>query len=66
MNVHFLQHVPFEGLGSIETWLDDRQAEITSTRFFLNEHLPDIRELGFHHCRTRSDEREPRIRIALA
>lgn len=47
MKAHFLQHVPFEGLGSIETWLDDRQTEITSTRFFLNEHLPDIGSLDF-------------------
>lgn len=47
MKAHFLQHVPFEGLRSIETWLNDRQAELTSTRFFLNERLPDTADLDF-------------------
>jgi GMP synthase-like glutamine amidotransferase len=45
MNAHFLQHVPFEGLGSVESWLDRRGAVLTSTRFFLNENLPSIRGL---------------------
>jgi GMP synthase-like glutamine amidotransferase len=47
MKVHFLQHVAFEGLGSIETWLNQRQWELTSTRFFLNETLPDVEGLDF-------------------
>jgi GMP synthase-like glutamine amidotransferase len=47
MNAHFLQHVPFEGLGSIEGWLRRRHAMLTSTRFFLNEPLPNIRDLDF-------------------
>lgn len=47
MKAHFLQHVPFEGLGSIEAWLNDRQADLTVTRFFLNEPLPDISRLDF-------------------
>ncbi len=42
MNAHFLQHVPFEGLGSIEGWLQSQSAVLTSTRFFLNEPLPSI------------------------
>jgi GMP synthase-like glutamine amidotransferase len=45
MNAHFLQHVPFEGLGSIEGWLQGQGAELTATRFFLNEALPSIRGL---------------------
>jgi len=40
MRVHWLQHVPFEGLGSIEDWLRQKQYEITSTRFFESEELP--------------------------
>ncbi len=40
MNVHVLQHVPFEGLGSIEAWLLQRGACITYTRFFESAHLP--------------------------
>ena len=42
MKVHVLQHVPFEGLGSIGPWLDQRGAEISYTRFFANDPLPAI------------------------
>ena len=34
MRVHWLQHVPFEGLGSIEPWLAARRADVTATRLF--------------------------------
>jgi GMP synthase-like glutamine amidotransferase len=34
MNVHYLQHVPFEGLGYIETWLKEKECFISSTRFY--------------------------------
>jgi GMP synthase-like glutamine amidotransferase len=37
MRVHVLQHVPFEGLGSIEAWLTDRQASVTFTRLYEPE-----------------------------
>lgn len=33
MRVHWFQHVPFEGLGSIEPWLLERGHELTVTRF---------------------------------
>jgi GMP synthase-like glutamine amidotransferase len=42
MRVHVLQHVPFEGLGSIEPWLARRSAEIRYTRFFDRDPLPDL------------------------
>ena len=42
MRAHYLQHVPFEGLGSIETWLKHRGYEITCTRLFDTEPLPSI------------------------
>lgn len=41
LRVHVLQHVPFEGLGSIEPWLQARRAEISHTRFFEGWTLPD-------------------------
>ena len=41
MRAHCLQHVPFEGLGSIEAWLGEKEWEITSTRFFESANLPD-------------------------
>ncbi len=34
MRAHYLQHVPFEGLGSIEAWLDARGARVTSTQLY--------------------------------
>lgn len=40
MRVHYLQHVPFEGLGSIETALQARQATITVTRLYEQPAFP--------------------------
>ena len=45
MNVHILQHVPFEGIGSIEPWLQMRSASISTTRFFESWTLPDVGQL---------------------
>jgi GMP synthase-like glutamine amidotransferase len=42
VKVHILQHVPFEGPGSILAWLHDRGAEVSFTRFFANDPLPSI------------------------
>lgn len=45
MNAHVLQHVPFEGLGSIGPWLVARGAKICYTRFFDSPLLPDTADL---------------------
>lgn len=45
MRVHYLQHVPFEGLGSIEAWLKVHGCKITCTRFFESYQLPKPTEL---------------------
>ena len=42
MRVHYLQHVPFEGLGSMEPWFMEAGYEITSTPFFESQILPDL------------------------
>jgi GMP synthase-like glutamine amidotransferase len=42
MRVHVLQHVSFEGLGSIASWLDARQARMSYTRFFEAPTLPTL------------------------
>jgi GMP synthase-like glutamine amidotransferase len=42
MRVHVLQHVPFEGLGSIHSWLDSRNATIATTKFFESPLLPQV------------------------
>ncbi|MCC6144230.1 MAG: type 1 glutamine amidotransferase [Candidatus Hydrogenedentes bacterium] len=45
MRIHYLQHVPFEDLANIETWLRSRGHEITGTRFFAGEALPAAYEI---------------------
>jgi GMP synthase-like glutamine amidotransferase len=40
MKVHYLQHVPFEGIGSIEAWLITRGAQASATRFYESAQLP--------------------------
>lgn len=41
MNIHYLQHVPFEGLGSIATWAEEGRHRVSATRLYLGEPLPD-------------------------
>ena len=43
MRIHVLQHVPFEGLGSILPWAESRNATVSTTRFFDSPSLPDLR-----------------------
>jgi len=45
MRAHYLQHVSFEGLGSIEDWLRDIGYEITSTQFYESTELPKVEEI---------------------
>lgn len=45
MRAHYLQHVPFEGLGSIEPWLLNAGYEISNTQFFNSGVLPSIDEI---------------------
>jgi GMP synthase-like glutamine amidotransferase len=45
MRAHYLQHVPFEGLGSIEAWLQTAGYEITSTQFYRSANLPKVEEI---------------------
>lgn len=40
MRAHYLQHVPFEGLGSIELWLESNGYKLTNTRIFESVDLP--------------------------
>lgn len=40
MKIHWFQHVPFEGLGTIEDWLRARGHTLTCTRFFAGETAP--------------------------
>lgn len=47
MRAHYLQHVPFEGLGTIAPWLAERGFTITRTRFFESAQLPNPDEVDF-------------------
>jgi GMP synthase-like glutamine amidotransferase len=47
MRAHYLQHVPFEGLGSIAPWLDEAGYQVTRTGFFGPAELPDPSSIDF-------------------
>ncbi|MBV9463683.1 MAG: amidotransferase [Verrucomicrobiae bacterium] len=47
MRAHVLQHVPFEGLGSIEPWLREKNAQVGWTKFYEDESLPKLSEVDF-------------------
>jgi GMP synthase-like glutamine amidotransferase len=47
MRAHCLQHVAFEGLGSIEPWLVSSGHTVTYTRFFESAVLPKVGEIDF-------------------
>jgi GMP synthase-like glutamine amidotransferase len=42
MNIHWIQHVPFEGLGSIEGWAGSHGHRMTSTRVYQGELFPSV------------------------
>ncbi len=44
MNIHCLQHVPYEGLGSIEAWIQGGSHGLCTTRLFCDEPLPAMEE----------------------
>ena len=45
MRAHYLQHVPFEGLGIIKPWLKAEGYELTNTRFYESAVFPDLNEV---------------------
>src|SRR3990172_6021504 len=47
MNIHYFQHVPFEGLGCIEGWAQALGHHLSATRFFENEPLPEIEAIDW-------------------
>lgn len=42
--IHYLQHVPFEDLGCIETWAVQKGHRLSSTKYFETDHLPELTE----------------------
>lgn len=47
MRVHYIQHVPFEGLGYIETWLKENNRTITSTAVWNKPIFPSMNDFDF-------------------
>jgi GMP synthase-like glutamine amidotransferase len=47
MRAHWFQHVPFEGLGSIEPWLVSNGYTVTCTRFFESVVCPEPEDVDF-------------------
>ena len=42
MHIHWLQHVPFEGLGRISGWAAERRCPVTASRLFAGDQLPAV------------------------
>jgi GMP synthase (glutamine-hydrolysing) len=47
MNIHYLQHVPFEDLGSIEDWAKIHGHRVTETRLYQGETPPSPNDLNW-------------------
>ena len=47
MKAHCLQHVPFEGLAAIETWLFNHHFDVSYTRFFESDKLPSLHDIDW-------------------
>lgn len=45
--VHYLQHVPFEGLGCIAEWLAAEGHAVTGTHLYADESLPEVNSLDW-------------------
>jgi GMP synthase-like glutamine amidotransferase len=42
MRIHYFQHVPFEGLGSIEQWIRDHRYYLTATKLYQSDPMPEM------------------------
>jgi len=47
MNIHYIKHVPFEGLGSIKPWALKHGHEITCSRLYLVNELPPVNKIDW-------------------
>lgn len=47
MRIHYLQHVPFEGLGSIAAWAEERGHGVTGTPLYADAPLPALDSLDW-------------------
>jgi GMP synthase-like glutamine amidotransferase len=47
IRIHYFQHIPFEGLGSIEEWIETEGHSMTATKFFDDEKLPELNDFDW-------------------
>jgi GMP synthase (glutamine-hydrolysing) len=47
LRIHYLQHVPFEGLGFIADWAREQNASVSCTKLFLHERFPAQEEFDW-------------------
>ncbi|HLP03209.1 MAG TPA: type 1 glutamine amidotransferase [Opitutaceae bacterium] len=47
MRIHYLQHEPFEGLGSMEAWFRGRGDAIAATHLYRGDALPDLTDFDW-------------------
>jgi GMP synthase-like glutamine amidotransferase len=47
MKIHYLQHVPYESLGCIEDWIKERGYQVSATKFYENDILPELSDFDF-------------------
>ena len=47
MRIHYFQHVPFEGLASIEQWSRNKGYALSATRFYENPELPELHKIDW-------------------
>ena len=47
MNVHYFQHVEFEDLGIIETWMKATSAQVSATKFYKDTSIPKINKIDW-------------------
>jgi len=47
MRIHYFQHVPFEGLGSIAGWTTAQHHAVTATRLYAGDPLPIVAEIDW-------------------
>jgi len=47
MRIHWLQHVSFEGLGSISNWAAEKGCPVAASRLFAGEELPAVADFDF-------------------
>lgn len=47
LRLHYLQHVPFEGLANIEVWAKDKGHYISGTLLFQDQHLPEMSDFDW-------------------